>query len=338
MMTRRVRLAALVVLCVVATARPARAHESRPGYLELRELEPGRFALLWKKPAQGELVLRLDPVLPEECRIERSQGRQFVGSALVARASVVCQGSLAGRTVTIAGLDGTLTDVLVRVDYLNGVQEVHLLRPSSPAVVLRATPAVAARAASYVSLGVAHIAQGIDHLLFVLGLLLIVGSGWMLLKTISAFTLAHSVTLAMATLGVAEVPAPPLNAAIALSILFLGPEIVRARSGGSSLTIRRPWLVAFAFGLLHGFGFASGLSATGLPHGEIPLALLLFNAGVELGQVAFVGLVLAIARAFRQLDFRWPAWVEALPAYAVGSFGAFWTIERTAMLLGATRT
>jgi hypothetical protein len=316
---------------------PARAHESRPGYLELREGEPGRFAMLWKKPAQGDLVLRLEPVLPEGCEIDRSHGRQFVGSALVVRATVVCAGSLAGRSIAIAGLDGTLTDVLVRVGYASGVQEVHLLRPSSPSVVLRATPAAAARAASYVSLGMGHIAQGIDHLLFVLGLLLIVESRWMLVKTISAFTVAHSLTLAAATLGVAEVPAAPLNAAIALSILFLGPEIVRARRGGSSLTIRQPWLVAFAFGLLHGFGFAGGLSATGLPHGEIPLALLLFNVGVELGQLVFVGLVLAVARAFRQLEFQWPAWVEALPAYAVGSLGAFWTIERTGLLIGAAR-
>jgi hypothetical protein len=329
-------MAAIVILFAALAVLPAGAHESRPGYLELREVESGRFALLWKKPAQGELVLQLDPVLPEECRIDRTQGPEFVGNALLARATVVCEGSLAGRTVTIAGLEGTLTDVLVRVSYLNGVDEIHLLRPSSPSVVLQATPGAGARALSYASLGVGHIAQGIDHLLFVLGLLLIVDGRWRLLTTISAFTLAHSLTLAAATLGVAEVPALPLNAVIALSILFLGPEIVRARQGGMTLTIRYPWLVAFAFGLLHGFGFASGLSASGLPHGEIPVALLLFNVGVELGQVAFVMLVLAIMRAFRQLEIRWPAWTERMPGYVVGSLGAFWTIERTAILLGAT--
>jgi hydrogenase/urease accessory protein HupE len=168
----------------------------------------------------------------------------------------------------------------------------------------------------------------------VLGLLLIVTRRWTLVKTITSFTAAHSLTLAVATLGYASAPLPPLNAAIALSILFLGPEIVRARRGGTSPTIRHPWVVAFAFGLLHGFGFASGLDALGLPRAEIPLALLLFNVGVEAGQLAFVLAVLLLARSFRTLEVRWPRPVAWIPAYAVGALGAFWTIERTAALLG----
>ena len=159
----------------------------------------------------------------------------------------------------------------------------------------------------------------------------------MLVKTVSAFTVAHSITLAVATLGYASVPGPPLNAAIALSILFLGPEIVRSWRGQTSLTIRQPWVVAFAFGLLHGFGFASGLTATGLPRGEIPLALLLFNVGVEIGQLGFVCLVLLLERSFRQLEIRWPIWVRRAPGYLVGSLGAFWTIQRTAMMVGLSR-
>jgi hypothetical protein len=159
----------------------------------------------------------------------------------------------------------------------------------------------------------------------------------MLLKTITSFTLAHSLTLAIATLGYASAPLPPLNAAIALSILFLGPEIVRVWRGETSFTIRHPWVVAFAFGLLHGFGFASGLTAMGLPKAEIPLALLLFNVGVEVGQISFVVLVLLLERAFRTLEIRWPRWVQALPGYAVGSLGAYWTIQRTAMLFGGSR-
>jgi hypothetical protein len=177
----------------------------------------------------------------------------------------------------------------------------------------------------------------VDHLLFVLGLLLIVKDRWMLVKTISSFTLAHSITLAIATLGYGSVPAAPLNAAIALSILFLGPEIVRAWRGETSATIRRPWLVAFAFGLLHGFGFASGLTTLGLPRAEIPIALLSFNVGVEAGQLLFVALILLLDRAFRVLEIRWPRLVEALPGYAVGSLGAYWTIQRIALLLGGAR-
>jgi hypothetical protein len=155
----------------------------------------------------------------------------------------------------------------------------------------------------------------------------------MLVKTITAFTVAHSITLAVATLGYASVPAPPLNAAIALSILFLGPEIVRARRGETSFTIQHPWVVAFAFGLLHGFGFASGLTAIGLPQGDIPLALLMFNVGVEVGQLAFVAVVLLLARAFKALEVRWPHSAALVPAYVVGSLGAFWTIQRLVSMM-----
>lgn len=190
---------------------------------------------------------------------------------------------------------------------------------------------------TYAVEGLRHILFGADHLLFVLGLLLIVGNRWMLVKTITAFTVAHSITLAIATLGYAQVPALPLNAVIALSILFLGPEIVRVRRGETSFTIRHPWVVAFAFGLLHGFGFATALTSAGLPRQDLPLALLSFNVGVELGQLAFVALVLAIERSFRVLEVRWPRWVEALPGYLVGTLGAFWTIQRVALLIGAWR-
>ena len=188
----------------------------------------------------------------------------------------------------------------------------------------------------FLNLGVEHIWLGVDHLLFVFGLMLLVGSRWMLLKTVTAFTVAHSITLALATLGYAHLPGPPLNAAIALSILILGVEVVRSRDGKTSITILHPWIVAFAFGLLHGFGFASGLSALGLPAVDIPLALVMFNVGVEIGQVSFVLLILLLERSFRQLEIRWPRWVQALPGYTVGSLGALWTIQRAAMLLGIT--
>jgi hypothetical protein len=174
-------------------------------------------------------------------------------------------------------------------------------------------------------------------MLFVLGLLLIVTDRWMLLKTVTAFTVAHSITLAIATLGYAEVPVVPLNAAIALSILFLGPEIVRSWRHETSFTIRHPWVVAFAFGLLHGFGFASALTSAGLPHHDLPLALFTFNLGVEIGQLSFVALILLLERSFQILQVSWPRWAQALPGYTVGSLGAFWTIQRVAILFSGSQ-
>jgi len=310
------------------------AHAVRPGYLELRETAPGVFRVLWKKPARGDLILKIDPVFPIGCVMTGIGSEVIRGGAYVARGTLECEDGLTGGTVEIAGLETTLTDVLVRVYYMNGLQETHLVQPNATSVVIGGPGSVAQRIGAYTRLGVGHIALGVDHLLFVLGLLLIVSSPMMLLKTITAFTLAHSVTLGIATFGFASVPALPLNAVIALSILFLGPEIVRVWRGESSFTIRHPWVVAFAFGLLHGFGFASGLTAMGLPQDEIPLALLFFNVGVELGQIAFVLLMLALARSFRTLEIRWPRWAELLPGYVVGTLGALWFIERTVILMG----
>jgi hydrogenase/urease accessory protein HupE len=250
---------------------------------------------------------------------------------------VHCSSGLTGGTIRIDGLSATLTDVLVRVERLDGTTQVTRLTPATPSFMVEAAPGRWQTTAAYVKLGVEHILFGVDHLLFLLGLLLIVQDRWVLVKTISSFTVAHSITLAIATLGYARAPEPPLTAAIALSILFLGPEIVRAQRGETSLTIRHPWVVAFAFGLLHGFGFASGLTTMGLPRAEIPLALLLFNLGVEAGQLLFVLVVQVLVRACRVLDVRLPRLLEALPAYAVGSLGAYWTIQRLTIMLGGGR-
>ena len=313
------------------------AHEVRPGYLELRENAPNTYELLWKRPTGGEVEIRIAPVIPEGCRLVTPDRQQLTPVAVVVRGRLTCEGGLAGKALRVMGLETTVTDVLVRIQHTDGRLETHLLRPASPSVTLGAVTSGLQRAFSYLQLGIQHILLGVDHLLFVLGLLLIVGDRWMLVKTITSFTLAHSITLAIATLGYASAPLPPLNAAIALSILFLGPEILRVWRGETSFTIRHPWVVAFAFGLLHGFGFASGLTAMGLPKGEIPLALLLFNVGVEIGQIAFVVLIVLLERAFRTLEIRWPRVVEALPGYAVGSLGAYWTIQRTVILIGGLR-
>ena len=242
-------------------------------------------------------------------------------------------GGLEGKRIDFLGLTITITDVQLRIQRLDGTHSTELVHPSRPYIEIPAPRGALATAMIFLTQGIEHILLGADHLLFVLGLLLIVKSPWMLVKTISAFTVAHSITLAAATLGLASVPAPPLNVAIALSILFLGPEIVRSWRGETSFTIRHPWVVAFAFGLLHGFGFASGLTALGLPRGDIPLALLMFNVGVEIGQLAFVALILLLVHAFNVIDMRWPRWVEWAPAYVVGSLGAFWTIDRVAVMI-----
>jgi hypothetical protein len=316
---------AVALFLLFAGVRGAAAHEARPGYLELRETARGRYQVLWKPPSQGETSMRVVPAFSEGCTFGSGRG------------TLTCEDGLAGKTLRVDGLEATTADVLVRVHHLDGRTETHLLRPVEPSVTFGAATSAGERAVAYLRIGIEHILLGVDHLLFVLGLLLIVGNRWMLFKTITAFTVAHSLTLAIATLGYASAPLQPLNAAIALSILFLGPEIVRVWRGETSLTIRHPWVVAFAFGLLHGFGFASGLAAMGLPKAEIPLALLLFNVGVEVGQLAFVFLVLAMAWSFRQLEIRWSRWAAALPGYAVGTLGAFWTMQRTAILLGFGR-
>jgi hydrogenase/urease accessory protein HupE len=327
----------LVLALLVALPASVFAHEVRPAYLELRQTGPDTYDALWKVPGQGDLRLGLYVELPPTCTNVTEPRGSAANSAYTERWTVKCPGGLEGGAIHIAGLSGTVVDVLARLQELDGRTQVIRLTPAAPTFVVEATPSRWRMTAIYLQLGTDHILTGIDHLLFVLGLLLIVGNRWTLFKTITAFTVAHSITLAVATLGYASAPLPPLNVAIALSILFLGPEIVRVWRGQTSLTIRYPWVVAFVFGLLHGFGFASGLRATGLPQADIAWALLLFNVGVEIGQVFFVFLILSMAWSYRQLEIRWPRWALALPGYTVGTLGAFWTIQRTAVLLGLFR-
>jgi hypothetical protein len=272
--------------------------------------------------------------MPDGVRNLAEPGVQELTDSLLERRTIDAgPAGLAGKRIEFPGLQLTITDVLVRVERLDGATATELVRPQRPWFELAGPRGTLATALVFLGQGIEHILFGVDHLLFVLGLLAIVRTPWMLVKTITAFTVAHSITLAIATLGYASVPAGPLEAAIALSILFLGPEIVRAWRGESSFTIRHPWVVAFAFGLLHGFGFASGLTALGLPPGEIPLALLAFNVGVEIGQLAFVALVLLLVRAFKVLHVHWPRALALAPAYVVGSLGAFWTIQRIVLMV-----
>ena len=322
-----------IILFILLTVT-VEAHKLQPAYLEFNEQSTGKFSILWKRPYVGSQPMGIYPQMPPGFRNLTEPVVQLLSTGAVERWMVAGdKNGLAGKEVLIEGLSSTQTDVLVRIYYTEGDEETHLLRPASPSAIIGGVPSKIERIIAYVQLGIQHILMGIDHLLFVLGLLLIVQNRWMLLKTITSFTVAHSITLCVATLGYANVPLPPLNLVIALSILFLGPEIVRSWKGGTSLTIRHPWVVAFAFGLLHGFGFATGLTNMGLREAEIPLALLLFNVGVEVGQIAFVLLIILLERSFRTLEIRWPRLVRLCPGYAVGSLGAYWTIQRSAILI-----
>ena len=324
----------LAVLCP-GLVSPAGAHESQPGMLELNQLTDTRFEVVWRAPIYYGKPHPARLELPDNWQtIGNPTVRQLSDSALHRSIVEVPNGAIDGSVVRFPRLESTITDVFIVMTRLDGSQSSLVVRPTQPFAELRGERPWYVSAREYLVLGLHHILTGVDHLLFVLGLLLIVSCRWMLLKTITAFTIAHSITLAIATLGYASAPGPPLNAAIALSILFLGPEIVRVWRGQTSFTIRHPWVVAFAFGLLHGFGFASGLSTTGLPSAEIPVALLLFNIGVEIGQLFFVAIILLLERSFRILEVRWPRWAEVMPAYTVGGLGAFWTIQRVAMLFG----
>lgn len=336
-MSLRAALAVLAVLLALLASRTAWAHEVRPGFLELREQSDGSYSMLWKQPSGGEVEIRIAPVFPEGCRLATRDRQQVTPGALISRGTLRCEGGLAGKSIAIAGLETTFTDVLLRVHHADGRLESHVLRPASTSVTLGGITSRGQLAWNYFRLGIEHILLGVDHLLFVLGLLLIVANRWALLKTITAFTVAHSITLGIATLGYVSAPALPLNVAIALSILFLGPEMVRAWRGETSFTIENPWVVAFAFGLLHGFGFASGLSTTGLPQAEIPFALLMFNVGVEAGQLAFVLGVVLLERSFRVLEIQWPRYAQLLPAYTVGSLGAYWTLQRALIMFAGMR-
>ena len=335
-MMRPVTCMLVVLLALCAGLRgESFAHESQPGLLELRQLGENRYKVIWRAPIYYGRPHPARLQLPDHWKtVGEPTVRQLPDSALYQRFVTVEGASINGSVIRFPGLETTITDVFVRISRIDGSQATLVVRPTRPFAALRGERPWYVSSGEYVGLGFYHILLGIDHLLFVLGLLIIVNGRNVLLKTITAFTLAHSITLAIATLGYASAPGPPLNAAIALSILFLGPEIVRVWRGETSFTINHPWVVAFAFGLLHGFGFASGLSTAGLPKAEIPLALLMFNIGVEFGQVAFVALILLVYRSFKVLEVRWPRWVTFAPGYTIGSLGAYWTIQRVAIMVG----
>jgi hypothetical protein len=315
-------------LSALLGATPASAHEVRPALLELREAAAGTWDVQWRVPARGDLRLGIYVRLPEGCEDVAPHDARLVEAMHVERWSVRCAGGLAGREVTIEGLSSTMTDVLVRVARADRGTQTARVVPSSPAFVVAAAPGAFEVARTYLALGVEHILLGLDHLLFVAALLILVKGTRRLVQTITAFTLAHSVTLAAATLGWLRAAPAPVEAAVALSIVFLASEILHSRAGRPSLAQRRPWIVAFAFGLLHGLGFAGALARVGLPEDAIPLALLFFNLGVELGQLLFIAAALAALAALRPFPVLTTerAWRAAV--YAIGAVASYWTLER----------
>jgi hydrogenase/urease accessory protein HupE len=322
-----------VLLAALPALQAGHAHEIRPAYLALKETDPGQFSVVWRTPVLAGMRLPVDLKLPHGVRKLRESTVQELTDSLVERRWIDAgTNPLSGQRIEFPGLQFTITDVLVRIEMLDGTRSTTLVRPSRPWMEIAAARGPLAVAGAYLMHGTEHILFGFDHLLFVLALLLIVRSPRVLLWTITAFTVAHSITLSLATLGVVQVPGPPVEATIALSIMLLACEIIRVQRGQASLTAQWPWLVAFTFGLLHGFGFAGALTEIGLPQGDIPLALFSFNLGVEAGQLIFIAAILAFMTCCRRLDLSPPVEWRALTAgsYAIGITAAFWFIERMA--------
>lgn len=317
-----------LLLVLVALTGTTQAHEVRPAYLEIEQVSALEYRVLWKQPLLGDRRLPIDPVLPESCTTGDVQLPENTGTALIERWSVACD--LTGGAVHIAGLSQTLTDVMVTVRYLDGTARSELLRADAPSLDL-GDPAPPL--ASYLTLGIEHLLSGIDHLLFVIGLVLLIRDPWMLLKTVTAFTLAHSLTLGLSVLGLVTLSQRPVEAVIALSILFLARELLIDESRRSAVMRLRPWLMAFIFGLLHGFGFAGALSDIGLPRNQFATSLLLFNLGIELGQLLVIAVLLISGWLLRRV----PGVQESIARHAftfvMGAMAAYWTIDRVWLVL-----
>jgi len=326
--------ATLAVLAIAFTA-PASAHEIRPAYLEITENAEHRFDALWKQPALGTLAVRLVPEVSNGLLAGPPSEEGTTNTFLVRRwrDRPQTRDSFDGAVLRVAGLENTITDVLVCVTFANGQTIQTVLKPDNPSLTIRLQGAGKLAVPTYLVLGIEHILTGFDHLSFVLGLLLLVRGSRRLFKTITAFTVAHSITLAAAALGYVNVSAPVIESLVALSIVFVAVELVRSYRGRAGLTARHPWVIAFTFGLLHGFAFAGSLANIGLPAHNIPGALLLFNLGVEIGQLLFVTAVLAVVHAARRLHWPFATGSRWATAYAIGALASYWMIERVHVLV-----
>ena len=307
----------------------ASAHEVRPAYFSITQITDSTYQVVWKLPAMGDAIPKIYLNLPDRWKVIDEKSFLLPGN-LRRTYTIQVKGLLGGNRLFFDGLEKTLIDVLVSIKMLDGTQYSSMIRPVNPNYIIPSTPDQLSIIKTYIELGIEHILLGIDHLLFVLALLLITKGFRKLIKTITAFTIAHSITLSLATLGVLGLPVPPVEAMIALSIVFLAVELIHFYRGEIGYTVRYPWIVAFSFGLLHGFGFAGALAQVGLPQNEIPTALFFFNVGVELGQLMFITVVLGMIWSLQRIKITWPVWIKWVPPYAIGSIGAFWLIERIA--------
>jgi len=334
---RIVALLWIALAVIVGAAGCASAHEVRPAYLELTERADGTIDILWKQPSRGQLAVALRPYISGGAIARRPDQVEASENFEIARwRSVKLPGrGIDGATVGVAGLDRTITDALLLIRLRDGDQISQVLTPGTPCVVVNAHKGAAVPA--YLALGVQHILTGIDHLLFVFGLMLLSANLRQLLKTISAFTVAHSITLALTALRIVSINPQIIEAMVAFSILFLAVELMRKYRGETGVTIRYPWLIAFGFGLLHGAAFAGALKEIGLPEGNIPLSLFLFNVGVEIGQLIFVAAAGVLLLALRRLPMpaSTPARATVAVSYAIGSFSTFWFLERLETALGS---
>ena len=333
-MSQRALLLVAVALLLTAVV-PARADEFKPGYLQITQVDRETYDVLWKIPAIDEsTTLKLRPEFPDGTEALTAVRSTFSRGVTVQRWRIRVPQGLDGKAIVFSQLSETRIDVLARLVRLDGTVQLERILPVSPTFVGKPSPGRWEVVSTYTILGIEHILSGFDHLLFVLALVLLVQGTRRLLVTVTAFTAAHSLTLAGATLGWVQVPGPPVEASIALSIVFVASEIVHTRQGRYSVTQRYPWVVAFTFGLLHGFGFAGALAEVGLPQSSIPIALLFFNVGVEIGQLLFVGAVLGVIavgrRVQQRLRLRQPAWFWRIAPYAIGALASFWLVERVA--------
>ena len=336
-MMRVIASVVLVIATFSAGLPDARAHALHPGFLDLRMIGKDTWRAFWRKPDVQGRPMDIRARLPENCDRQHAPEPRFDGAAWVANWVANCPGGLAGGDITIEGLSNTQTDVLVRYEPFEADSRTRRLTAAAPAFGIPIDPGALTVLASYFGLGVEHILEGIDHLLFVFALLLLIRDPWRLVGAVTAFTIAHSITLAAAVLGWIVVPGPPVEAVIALSIVFLAVEALKSRPGQLRLSERWPWAVSFSFGLLHGFGFAGALLDIGLPQSDVPLALLGFNLGVEAGQLLFIAAVLIagwiIARLLPSLWNRTAAAGKAgmtAISYVIGGVASYWFIERVA--------
>ena len=324
----------LLFFLITGVTSAAYADDLQPGYLEIREIAASakspaahQYKVTWKAPIRPGLAARVMPVFPQDCTGTEPE-RSIVAAALLARWNIVCRTPLSGRSVRLSGLEDMSADALLRYQSASGITQAARLTPTKPAAIVKQRPERGQVARTYFVTGVEHILMGYDHLLFVLCLVLLLNGAWRVAATVTAFTVAHSLTLIATTLELVSVPGPPVEAAIALSIVFLAAEIVKRKPGELRLTERIPWVVAFLFGLLHGFGFAGALAEIGLPQGEVSMALLAFNLGVEAGQLMIVGGAMLILWAVRRANEAYAARIQTISAYAIGSIAAMWLLQR----------